>query len=136
MNTINIMGRLTRDPEMTVVSSGQEKCRFSVAVDRRRQKDKEQQTDFFDCAAWGGTGAFVNQWFKKGDGIALKGRMESYRTEKDGVKVVFWTLNVEEVEFPPAKKSGGQNAASNAADAAPKDPATGYTEVSTEELPF
>lgn len=136
MNSINIMGRLTRDPEMTVVGNGQEKCRFSVAVERRRQKDKETQVDFFDCAAWAGTGAFINQWFHKGDGIAIKGRMESFKTEKDGRNVVFWTLNVEEVEFPPAKKSGGQNAASTPEEAAPTDPATGFTAVSTEELPF
>lgn len=136
MNSINIMGRLTRDPEMTVVGNGQEKCRFSVAVERRRQKDKETQVDFFDCAAWAGTGAFINQWFKKGDGIAIKGRMESFKTEKDGRNVVFWTVNVEEVEFPPAKKSGGQNAPSEGGEPVKTDPATGFTEVSTEELPF
>ena len=132
MNKITITGRLTRDPEMTTVSTGQEKCRFSVAVDRRKRKDKDTVTDFFDCAAWNATGAFVNQWFHKGDPITVIGRMESNRVEKDdGSKVVYWTLTVEEVEFQMGSKGNG-----GTAPAEKTDPATGFTEVNTEEIPF
>ena len=106
MNKITIIGRLTRDPELKTANSGTEYCKFSVAVDRRKQKDKEQVTDFFDATAWGKSGVFVNQYFKKGDGIIMEGRMESDRyTDKDGKNRVSWGVTVEQIEFPPSRKS-------------------------------
>ena len=131
MNKIVITGRLTRDPELTVVSNGMEKCRFSVAVDRRKNKDGERKVDFMDCAAWGKTGAFVNQWFKKGSPITVIGRMESNRVEKDGKNVVFWTLNVDEVEFQMGTKNEGSGNAGETV-----DPESGFTAVNTDEMPF
>ena len=130
MNQITITGRLVRDPEMRTLSNGTEKCRFTVAVDRRHKKDQPAKADFFDCDAWSGTGAFVNTWFKKGRAITVRGRMESSQNEKDGVKRTFWAINVDEVEFQMGQKAG----------AAPEEPAQeqtgGFTAVETDELPF
>ena len=130
MNKITIIGRLTRDPEMVTLSNGTEKCRFSVAVDRRHKKDQPAKTDFFDCDAWSGTGAFVKNWFRKGSGIVVTGRMESSVSEKDGNKTKFWSLNVEDVEFPPITKS------ENSAPAPTVDAQSGMEQVDPEELPF
>ena len=130
MNQITITGRLVRDPEMKTLSNGTEKCRFTVAVDRRHKKDQPAKADFFDCDAWSGTGAFVNTWFKKGSAITVRGRMESSQNEKDGVKRTFWAINVDEVEFQLGQKAGS----------APEEPAQeqpgGFTAVETDELPF
>ncbi len=134
MNRITITGRLTRDPELTTLSTGTEKVRFSVAVDRRRQKDKEKETDFFDVAAFGKLATFVDQWFHKGSPITVSGRMESYRTEKDGVRVTYWTLNADEIEFQMGDSGSRENAP--AAPAEQKDEQSGFTEVNTETLPF
>ena len=131
MNKITITGRLTRDPEMKTLENGMEKCRFTVAVDRKHKKDKPAKTDFFDCDAWSGTAAFVNAWFKRGSAITVIGRMESSTSEKDGQKRTYWTLNVEEVEFQMGQKAG------TAQEEAPKvDEQTGMEQVNTEELPF
>ena len=130
MNQITITGRLVRDPEMKTLSNGTEKCRFTVAVDRRHKKDQPAKADFFDCDAWSGTGAFVNTWFKRGSAITVRGRMESSQNEKDGVKRTFWAINVDEVEFQMGQKAG----------TAPEEPAQeqpgGFTAVETDELPF
>lgn len=131
MNRITIMGRLVRDPEMQTLSNGMEKCRFTVAVDRRVKKDTPKKTDFFNCDAWTGTGAFVNKWFKKGSGIVVCGRMESSQSEKDGEKRTYWSLNVDDVFFPPTRKDDAAPA-----ETAPVDPETGMEQVNTEELPF
>lgn len=131
MNKITIIGRLTRNPEMQTLSTGTEKCRFTVAVDRRVKKDAPRKTDFFECDAWGPTGAFVNTWFKKGSGIAVIGRMESSTSEKDGTKRTFWTLNVEDVEFTPGSKTDKPAEPAPAVDAQ-----SGMEKVDTEELPF
>lgn len=130
MNKIMITGYLGQDPELQTLSNGMEKCRFTVGVSRRVKKDAPKKTDWFNCDAWGQTGAFVKNWFKKGSGITVTGRMESSQSEKDGVKRTYWSLNVDEVEFP--MKSGDRSEAP-----APEvDAASGMEKVDTEELPF
>ena len=131
MNKIMITGRLVRDPEMQTLENGIEKCRFTVAVDRRRKKDAPLKADFFNCDAWQNTGAFVNKWFKKGSAITVSGRMESSTSEKDGVKRTFWSINVEDVEFQMGRKEDSQPAEEPRVDAQ-----SGMEQVDTEELPF
>lgn len=132
MNKITISGYIGQDPEMQTLSNGTEKCRFTVGVSRRVKKDAPRKTDWFNCDAWGATGAFVKTWFKKGSGIIVTGRMESSQSEKDGKKTTYWSLNVEDVEFPPNNRSERP-----AEQPAPEvDTQTGMEKVETEELPF
>ena len=131
MNKITITGRLVRDPEMKTLPNGTEKCRFTVAVDRRHKKDHPAKADFFDCDAWSATGAFVNNWFKKGSAITVVGRMESSTSEKDGQKRTFWSVNVEEVEFQM-----GQRAGTTPEEEPNIDQQSGMEQVNTVELPF
>lgn len=130
MNIIVIKGRLTRDPELKTAANGTELCKFTVAVDRRKQKDKEQQTDFFDCTAFGNTGVAISKYFGKGKEILCTGRMESSKTEKDGVKRTWWGLTVDTFEFCGSKSDAAAPAP------APVDPDSGMEKVDTEELPF
>ena len=129
MNKIIITGYLGQDPEMQTLSNGMEKCRFTVGVGRRTKKDQPRKTDWFSCDAWGATGSFVKTWFRKGSGITVSGRMESSKSEKDGK--IYWSLNVEEVEFPLGK--GGEKPAETAPTV---DAQTGFEQVNTEEMPF
>ena len=129
MNKIIIKGRLTRDPELKTGSNGIEFCKFTVAVDRRKQKDKEKITDFFDCTAFGQTGAAVSKYLGKGREILIEGRMESNKTEKDGQKRTFWGVKVDSFGF-----CGGKSDAPASTPEAPA--ASGFTPVETEELPF
>ena len=131
MNKIVITGYLGQDPEMQTLSNGMEKCRFTVGVSRRVKKDAPRKTDWFNCDAWGATGSFVKTWFRKGSGIIVSGRMESSQSEKDGKKTTYWSLNVDDVEFPPAK--GGDRPAEPAPEV---DAASGMEVVNTESLPF
>ena len=130
MNKIIIKGRLTRDPELKTSGSGMEFCKFSVAVDRRRAKDKEKETDFFDCTAFGNTGVAISKFFTKGKEILVEGRMESNRVAKDDTVRVYWGISVDTFEFCGTKGDGGASAP------APVDPETGMEQVNTEELPF
>lgn len=130
MNKIMITGRLTRDPELATLSNGMEKCRFTVAVDRRVKKDAPKKADFFNCDAWGATGAFVSKWFKQGSAITVIGRMESSQGDKDGVKVTYWSLNVDDVEFQMGKSEHAPQQGQ------PVDAASGMEVVDTESLPF
>ena len=129
MNKIIISGYIGQDPEMHTLSNGMEKCRFTVGVSRRVKKDAPKKTDWFNCDAWGATGTFVQKWFKNGSGITVIGRMESSKNEKDGK--IYWSLNVDDVEFPP-------NKGDRQAEAAPAevDAASGMEVVNTDEMPF
>lgn len=125
MNSIIIDGRLARDPELEVIANGTECVKFTVANDRRKSKE-EKQSSFFRCQAYGKTGAFVKQYFHKGDPIILSGECEvrSYE-DKNGQKRTATTVYVEKVSFTVGK---GKNSESVSSDTA--------ADVSTEDLPF
>ena len=131
MNKIIITGYLGQDPELQTLSNGMEKCRFTVGVSRRVKKDAPKKTDWFNCDAWGATGAFVQKWFKKGSGITVSGRMESSQSDKEGVKRTYWSLNVDDVEFPM-----GKGDRQDAAPAQQIDAQSGMAVVDTDEVPF
>ena len=98
-------GRITKDIELQTGKSGSEYAKFTVAVNRRKDKDGNQKADFIDCTAFGKTAAFVAKYFKKGDGIVVEGALESDTYEaKDGTKRTKWSIRVEEVEFTQGGK--------------------------------
>ena len=125
MNKIIIQGRLTRDPEVKTVGADLRVWRISVAVDRRPGKDGTKKVDFFNCDAWLKTGDMISKYFRKGDGIILSGRMESSRSDK----VTYWSLTVEDFDFPMARKT----ADTAPADSAPSEPIPVDT---PDDLPF
>lgn len=131
MNRIIITGRLTKDPELRTTTTGTEVCNFTVAVDRRKKKDADRETDYFDVSAWTKLGSFVNTYFRKGDGITVEGRMESRKyVDKDGNNRTSWGLTAEQVEFGLGKGKSSQSS--------PTPPAT-FTDVSdagSGDLPF
>ena len=130
MNKIIIKGRLVRDPELKTGANGTEFCKFTVAVDRRKIKDKEQETDFFDCTAFGNTGAAISKFFNKGKEILVEGRMESNKVKKDDQTRVYWGVRVDTFEFCGSKNDQA------AAPAPATDAQTGFEQVNTEEMPF
>lgn len=115
MNKIIITGRITQDIEIKVGGSGIEYTNFSVAVDRgRKDKDGNKQTDFFNCTTFGKSAAFLKQYFRKGDGVTIEGRMESDKyTDKDGKNRVTWGITVEQIEFPLSRKSDSASGGSD-----------------------
>lgn len=129
MNKIIIAGRLVRNAELKVGNSGSEYCKFTVAVDRRSKDQNEKKADYFDCVAFGKTGAFVSKYFAKGDGIIVSGRMESDKyTDKENKTRTTWGITVEEVEFPLGKGK------SDRTETTPSEPSTAAA--NDGDLPF
>lgn len=115
MNKVVLMGRLTRDPNITYSNNENHMAiaRFSLAVDRRRGKNSngENNTDFISCVAFGTQAEFVEKYLHKGIKMTLSGRIQTGNyTNKDGVKVYTTDVVVEEMEFAESK-----NASSGAA---------------------
>lgn len=88
LNSIVIMGRLTRDVELRRTGSGTAVASFTLAVDRDFSgKDGEKETDFIDCVAWRNTGEFVSKYFAKGRMACVQGSLQIRNwTDKDGNK--------------------------------------------------
>lgn len=106
MNSVNLTGRLTRDPEVRYTDNGLSIARVSIAVDRRFKKDGEQSADFPNIVAFGKTAEFIEKWFKKGTKIEVSGRIQtgSY-TKEDGTKVYTTDVVAEQVGFAESKTS-------------------------------
>lgn len=100
MNKIIIKGRLTGDPKLKQTTTGTSVCDFTVAVNRRFNKD---ETDFLNCQAWKNTAEFVNHYFTKGQEILLDGELHIEKYEKDGEAKYITKIVVNNVEFCGSK---------------------------------
>ena len=89
MNHVTLIGRLTKDPEVRYTQSGTPVGTFTLAVDRRVQKDKPKEADFIPCVVWSKTAEIVGEYCKKGKQVAVEGRIQvrSYDA-KDGKRYV------------------------------------------------
>lgn len=132
MNKVNLLGRLVKEPEMRYTQSGTAVVSFTLAVDRRFQKQgEERQADFPNCVAWGKTAEFVANYFNKGQMMALSGRIETRSWEVDGKTHYATEVIADEVYFADSKKSD------SAAPKAPAQPKADFEEVENDEsLPF
>lgn len=110
MNKCYFIGNITKDPDLTETDSGIAVCKFSIAVNRRRAGDGEQQTDFFNVTAWRGLGENVAKYCRKGSKgskVCVVGRIELRQYEsRDGVKKLAVDVVAEEVEFLTPKPVG------------------------------
>ena len=131
LNTITIMGRLTRDPELRRTSSGIAVTSFSLACERDyAPQGGEKETDFIDVVCWRGTAEFVDKYFTKGRMAVVTGRLQIRGwTDKDGNKRRSAEILADSVYFGDSKR-----------DNAPQDSDGGFTEFPADEadetLPF
>ena len=112
MNSVILMGRLARDPELKYGGQKQTAIsRFSLAVDKRMNKDSEGPTaDFFDCISFGKTAEFVDKYLKKGTKVVLRGRLQNNNyTRNDGVKIYSTQVAIDDIEFAESKKVADTN---------------------------
>lgn len=90
MNSVALVGRLTKDPALSYTKSNKAFVRFTLAVDRHVPKDKQdgvQTADFISCQAWDKTAEIIGQYAKKGALAEVNGRIATGSYEKDGQRV-------------------------------------------------
>jgi len=138
MNSVNLVGRLTRDPEVRYTDGGLSIARFTLAVDRRFKKEGQPEADFPSCVAFGKTAEFIEKYFTKGQRMGLTGRIQTGSYEKeDGTKVYTTDVVAETVEFVESKSSSsGQNTMPEPSLAETNDGWMNIPDGIDEELPF
>ena len=116
-NKVILMGRLTRDPESSTTPSGVVVTRFTLAVDRRFQKQgEERQADFINIVTFNKTAEFVKKYFIKGQLALVSGSIQTRSWDgQDGQKRYATEVIAEEVNFVGSKKDN-PSAQSNAGD--------------------
>jgi len=101
MNTITVVGNLTRDPELRYTPSGQAVVKFGIAVNRfytNRNGEKVEQTDFFNVNAWRSVAVNVAESLTTGARVLVTGRLQSRNWEtEDGAKRSTVEIEAEEV---------------------------------------
>lgn len=127
MNKVVLVGRLTKDPELKYTKNGMANAVFTVAVNRRPDKEGNVVADFIRCLAWNKTAEFIAQYFKKGMAIGLDGQIRTGSYQKpDGTTIYTTDVLVNNVEFVERRQ----------ASASSEEPIGTEVEFSDDELPF
>lgn len=139
MNSVNLTGRLTADPELRQTAAGIPVTSFALAVDRMGGKDKG--AIFLDCVAFRGTAEFISKYFRKGSRIGITGHLDASTYEdKNGNKRKRTNVICDSVEFGEKKQEPAAQSQAAAhsyqeptIQASPDD----FAEIQdTEDLPF
>ena len=140
MNMLTIIGNLTKDPETRSTSDGKNVTNFTIAVNRRKKVQGQPEADFFRVSAWDKMGENCQKYLTKGKKVAVVGSVSVHAyTAQDGTARGSLEVRANDVEFLSNKNDeGGEAVAAAAAPAPAAAPATagGFTEVSSDELPF
>lgn len=104
MNKIVLIGRLTKDPEMTMIGENKDlaRARYTLAVKKMFSKN-EDAVNFIKVVAFGKAGEFATKYFSKGKRVAIEGRLEtSLFKDKDGNTKESYNVVAENQEFADA----------------------------------
>lgn len=110
MNTVSLVGRLTKDVDYRQTQQGTSVANFTLAVSRNyKNRDGEQEADFILCKAWRGVADVLHQWTAKGSQIGVTGSIEtrSYDNEQ-GQRVFITEVNVRDMYLLGAKNENQQ----------------------------
>ena len=109
LNSVNIMGNLTRDPELKYLPSGKSVCAISIANNRvyTSKGEKVTEVSYFDVDVWGPAGENCAKYLTKGRGIIVEGRLRQDRWEKDGKAQSRVRIMANSVHFLPKRDGAG-----------------------------
>lgn len=108
LNKVILIGRLCKDVENRIAAGKDGDLsisRYTLAVDRKGKKD---ETDFINCVCFGKTADFASKYLIKGMKVAIEGRIQTGKYEKDGRTVYTTDVVVENHEFCEGKKADAE----------------------------
>ncbi|MDA0343269.1 MAG: single-stranded DNA-binding protein [Verrucomicrobia bacterium] len=111
LNKVLLIGNLTRDPEVRMMSSGRPVCNFGLALNRNykdAEGNKKEEVTFVDVECFGPRAEAVGRFFSKGRAIFVEGRLKLDQWEtKEGEKRSAIRVVLDNFEFVDAGKSDG-----------------------------
>ena len=115
INRVVLVGRLTRDAELSYTNTGFALTKFSIAINRRKKSGDQwvDEANFFDATLWGKRGESLNQYLSRGQQVAIDGELRQDRWEKDGVKNSRVTIHVNDIQLLGSKNSERTSSVNN-----------------------
>ena len=106
MNSVVLIGRLVRDPELAYTTTQTAVCKFTLAVDKPRKVGEDRGADFIRITVWSTQAENCNRYLRKGSQCAVLGRIEtgSY-TNREGKKVETTGVTASQVKFLDSKRT-------------------------------
>jgi single-strand DNA-binding protein len=103
LNSIQVLGRVTRDPELKALPTGTNITRIGVATNRTWTQDgvKKEEVEFHSVVSFGKLAEIINQYVVKGQLIYIQGRLKTSSWEKDGVKHYKTEIIAENMQMGP-----------------------------------
>jgi len=145
LNKVQLIGNLTRDPEVKQIPSGQMVCTIGIATNRSwkdQSGQKQDQTEFHNIVCWGRLAEIAGQYLHKGTKVYFEGRLQTRSWENDaGVKQYRTEIVAENMIILSPKGSGSDQdfsgGISNSRSSAPSNDYVPQEEkISVEDLPF
>ena len=86
INNVTLVGRLTKDADIRYTTGGTAVLNFSVAVNESRKQGEQwvEEVNFFDVTLFGRMGESIHKYMVKGKQVAVSGRLQQQRWQKDG----------------------------------------------------
>ncbi len=116
INSVTLVGRLTKDPELRTTPSGVEVGNFTLAVNRTfTNQNGEREADFINCIVFRKQAVNVNQYLSKGKLAGIVGRLQTRSYDnKEGQKVFVTEVVCDNVQFlEPKDSQNGSNSYQN-----------------------
>ncbi len=141
LNKVQIIGNLTRDPELKQTTSGQNVCTVGVATNRtwnNASGEKQEQTEFHNVVAWGKLAEICAQYLQKGKKVYFDGRLQTRDWEgQDGVRRYRTEIIAENMIMLDGQRGGGGQGFSGSAPVSnDAPPAMNDEEIRIEDIPF
>ena len=99
MNSVILIGRLTKDVELSYTQSNTPVAKFTLAVDRPKRDGQENGADFIRITVWGKQAENCDRYLGKGRQAAIMGRITTGSYEKNGERVYTTDVTADRVEF-------------------------------------
>lgn len=135
MNSVTLIGRLTKDPELKVTGSGKPMSVFTLAVPRSYLKEGLPDADFIRCVVWGNTAENLCHYMRQGSLVGVTGRIQTTNFEnRDGTKSYVVQVVCDAVQFLEKKQTPAESNRQRAGEPAniPYEP---YG-IDSDDLPF
>ena len=139
LNTVCIMGRLTADPELRHTLAGVPVCTFRVAISRDfKDKDGERGTDFMPVVCWRSTAEFASRYFRKGQLVVVKGRLQNreYTDKQDNKHTITEIIAENAYSAESRVRESTEQTYPNGDTEQTYPPGGNFTDVEDDNLPF
>ncbi|MCL2706277.1 MAG: single-stranded DNA-binding protein [Spirochaetaceae bacterium] len=122
INRVFLVGRLTRDAELRVTTSGTSVAKFSIAVNRSKKSGDQwdEEVNYFDIVLWGKTAEALSKYLTKGKQVAIDGELRQSRWEQEGQNRSRIEIHAANIQLLGGSGSGGSSGQSYAQSNVPR----------------